>query len=742
MSVSRATTIVLACICLLLASIWPSTGSSQNADREQVNLGGEDAPAILVADDVFLSGDEQLVATGNVEALFEGRRLNAREIIYDRPTERLIVKGPITLQEPDGTVLVLADSAELDRELRNGLLRGARVVMEDQLQLAAVELARINGRYNQLFKVAVTSCRVCNSDTPPLWQIRARRVIHDQEERQIYFQDAVFSVLGTDIFYLPRLRLPDPTLERATGFLVPTIRNSSILGFGVKVPYFIRIGDHKDLTLTPYISSETRTLEARYRQAFRNGRIEINGAYGADDLDVRDTRGYIFANGFFNLPRDFNLTFDVEASSDRTYLLDYGFSSKDRLDSEIELERARRDEYIRAASTVFQSLREGESNSTLPSFILNGEYERRVQLSGPVGGEVRFGFLGHLHSRSSSLETDGPDFDIFADGRDVSRLTFSVAWHRSTVLPMGILARAEAGLALDHFQINQSGVINESSATELTPNVAVELRWPFLKRSSSGATHIVEPVVQFSWVGGSNPNIPNDESTRIDFDEGNLFSTSRFTAPDRRERGFSAAYGLLWTRYGQKGWQTSFAVGQVVRDEVLIDPSGGFSFTDTSGLQDKYSDLLLAGQLKTNNGFAMTTRGLFDNGFQTTKAEARAIWASKYSSIAATYIWLRSDPAEERPNNISEWAIDTTYRFSRHWTGQADWRFDVASEESVRAGIGLIYTNECVEIALNAARRFTSSTVLEPSTDISITVGLRGFSTKTTDKSYVRTCKN
>ena len=119
MSAPRVIPAILAFCCILVAAFWPSSGLAQDRERQQVSV-GEDAPAILVADDVFLSGDEQLIATGNVEALYDGRRLKAREIKYDRPTERLIVKGPITLQEPDGTMVVLADSAEHARDMRNG----------------------------------------------------------------------------------------------------------------------------------------------------------------------------------------------------------------------------------------------------------------------------------------------------------------------------------------------------------------------------------------------------------------------------------------------------------------------------------------------------------------------------------------------------------------------------------------------------------------------------------------------
>jgi len=309
-------------------------------------------------------------------------------------------------------------------------------------------------------------------------------------------------------------------------------------------------------------------------------------------------------------------------------------------------------------------------------------------------------------------------------------------------MPAGILAHFQTGLAVDSFHIAQSGAFSRSQAIEAAPSAALRLRWPLLKTERSGATQIIEPTLQLAWVGGSTPNIPNDESTRIEFDEGNLFALSRFTAPDRRERGLTGAYGVSWTRLDPSGWQTSFAVGQVVHEDRQVEVSGLDSFTNSSGLSGKFSDVLFAGQIKTNNGFTFTGRSLFDDAFDTTKAEARASWQTDRTNVGATYIWLRNDPRENRPGNVSEWAFDASHRLSRHWTSSADWRYDVAQDRSVRAGLGLKYTNECVDISLSASRRFTSSTTLAPSTNISFTVGLRGFTTKTEDKSYVRTCRN
>ena len=711
---------------------WATAAFSQDMPPE---------PAILVADDVRLTADDKLIATGHVEALFQGRRLTAQSITYDRATDQLSITGPLTLTDAAQNVVVLADSGALDRDLTNGLLSGACIVMADQLQLAAREMSRVDGRYNQLSMVAVTSCRVCTSGRPPLWQIRAERMIHDQQARQLYFQNAQLRVLNTPVFYLPRLRLPDPTLDRATGFLTPSAVNSSLLGTGVRVPYFIRLGDHRDVTLAPFWATNSRRLELRYRQAFRTGEIEINTAISKDDFSQSSSRGYLFAEGRFEVPRDFVLRFNAELTSDDTFLLDHRFSDKDRLTSEISLERARRDEYIRSALTHVESLRDGESNDTLPSSIVNGEYERRI-FPKRLGGELRFAAVAHGHYRNSDLSTDGLDTDPWADGRDVARLTTSLDWHKSWTIPAGILARFQTGLVLDHFEIRQAGNTSASQATELTPMVSLELRWPWLKSSPKDVTHVIEPVAQLAWSGGSNPDIPNDESTLIEFDEGNLFNPSRFTAPDRRERGYQAAYGLSWTRIDPAGWQGALAIGQVVRDEQLTEPGSNIpTFTKSSGLRDRTSDLLVAGQFHNRSGLIVTARSLFDGFSDVTKAEARASWRNDRTDIGATYVWLSDDPAEDRLSNVSEWAIDGSYRFARNWTGSAEWRYDAASDQSVRAGAGLTYSNECVDITLSVSRRFTSSTKLEPETNIGFTVGVRGFSAETRDRSFTRSCK-
>ncbi len=699
---------------LMLALIVPVPG--QHAASAQ------DGAAVLMADSVFITPDRVLVAEGNVEALQGDTRLTASRITFDRASGRLNVEGPIRIDE-GGDITILASAAELDRDLQNGLLSGARMVMERQLQLAAVQMNRVDGRFTQLYKTAVTSCHVCGDGRPPLWQIRARKVIHDEQEQQIYFEDAQFRVRGTTIITLPRFRLPDPTLKRARGFLVPSIRSTSKLGTGLRVPYFIPLGDHRDLTLTPYLSPSTRTLGFRYRQLFLRGAIRFEGAYTRDDLTDDSMRGYLFGTGHFDLDDGYRLAFDIKTASDNAYLVDYGLPDYDRLKSEISLSRYSRDSAFRAEMIYYDSLRDLEFDSTLPTVVPSVRYERRW-FPDRIGGELRLGLDVQGHHRSSSLNILG---------RDITRTTADLSWRRDWTFAQGLRADWRVGLATDLFQIYQDDRFDHN-LTRVTPSTALALRYPMTKTTAAGVTHALEPVVQIGWTSVHGKAPPNDESAFVEFDQGNLLSLSRFPAPDRREDGLTLVYGLNWSRFAPSGWQASASIGQVFRREANPD------FTRTSGLSGTSSDVLLAGQLQLDRGVALTARALLDGSFNFSKAELRGNWNAGPADIAGTYLWQDEDPAEGRIDALSEIWFDGRYEIDPNWSARANVRYDISDASTTRAGLGLGWQNECVTVDLSVNRRYTSSTSVEPSTDFGFTIALRGFAVEGGTEKYRRSC--
>ncbi|WP_197538832.1 LPS-assembly protein LptD [Leisingera methylohalidivorans] len=713
---------------LLLSAVLPWLALSAPAPQAQTAAPPDPAqPAMLVADQVFITPSRILVAEGNVEAFQGNTRLRAQKITFDQTAGTLQIEGPIRIDQ-EGDITILANAAELDSDLRNGLLTGARMVFQQQLQLASLQMTRVSGRYTQLYKTAVTSCHVCEDGSPPLWQIRAERVTHDQQERQLYFEGAQLRVLDVPVFYFPALRLPDPSLERASGFLIPSLRSTSNLGTGVKVPYFFTLGPHRDLTLAPYISSSTQTLDLRYRQAFRRGRIEFNGAYTRDDLFPGEDRGYIFGEGQFDLPRDFRFTFDVKAVSDDAYLEDYGLPELDRLRSEAVLSRAKRDSLFRASLTHYKTLRLSEQQANIPSGIAEAFYQTRHHPA-LTGGELRLTLQGHGHRRSSSL--DGTAID--SNGRDLARLTADIDWRRSWRLGSGILAEWELGAAADAFRAYDDSFFNEE-VTRLTPRTALTLRLPMRRRDAGGATQYLEPILQLGWRDEGGGNVVTEESRFVEFDQGNLLSLSRFPSTDAREDGLTLVYGANWARYAPTGWQAYATAGQVLRSD------GDDRFTKSSGLSGTSSDFLLAGQIKFGDGLALSTRGLLNGALNFSKAELRGDWRTSRSSLSGTYLWLGTDPDEDRDEESSELWVDGSYDISPSWSASARLRYDISDARATRAGLGVAYRNECVTVDLSVNRRYTSTTSVEPTTDFGFTISLSGFSVKSGSKQYRRSC--
>lgn len=687
--------------------------------------------ASLVADRVEVEGNSRLIARGHVEVFYQGRRLRASTITYERPTDRLEIEGPIVMEDTDGS-FILADQASLAADLTEGVLQSARLVLNQQLQLASNQLMRVGGRYTVLSKAVASSCKVCAGNPVPLWEIRASRVVHDEQERQIYFNNATLRMAGVPVMYLPRLRIPDPSLKRAAGFLTPQLRANSGLGYGVKVPYFIPLGDSRDLTLTPFFSTKSgRTLEARYRQAFRTGEISVQGALSFDDLRPGRLRGYGLAKGDLLLPRDFRLTFSLEVVSDPAYLLDYNISQNDRIDSRIAISRTRREEYISARLLNYNSIRAGEVAATLPSFIGDFTYNRRFRPD-ILGGEGGIRFQNHAHFRTSTSGADS-DGDGISDGRDLGRSSLRFDWRRNWILPAGIIGTTLGELTADFYSIGQDAVF-QGQRTRLHGAAGVELRWPWVRAEASGASQVIGPVVQLVWSPKDHTNLPNEDSVLVEFDEGNLFSLNRFPGSDAVEQGLRANVGLSWTRIAAEGWSLGVTAGRVLRTR---DPD---QFGIASGLDGMSSDWLAAMQIGLDSNFLITNRLLFDDDLDVTKAEMRLGLNRDRYGLNSSYIYFVADPTENRSADISELTGDGSYKVTPFWTAKFSGHYDLEANRATRAGLGLQFRNECLQLDLSLSRRFTSSSSVAPTTDFGLSVDLLGFGSGTA-AGPTRTCR-
>jgi len=700
----------LVVLCVVVLSLLPRPGVSQEV-------------ASLVADSIAVDPTGRVTARGNVEVFYQGTRLTAQQISYSQQGDALTITGPIRLTDADGTV-VLADEASLSRDLREGILVSARLVLDQQLQLAANEIARVDDRYTRLDRVVASSCEVCANNPTPFWEIRASRVIHDDLERQLYFENAQFRIGGVPIFYFPRLRLPDPSVDRASGFLIPDFATSSVLGSGIKLPYFLALGDHADLTLTPYLATSTGTLEFEYRQLLFNGRVDIEGAATSDD--IRGSRGYFFGVAEFDLPREFTASVQIELVSDPAYLFEYGYSDKDRLRTELAFRRVRNKDRFRASVSSFRTLRDSEIpiSDTLPDQFIEAEYLREIP-------DLSFGGRTTASVGFYALRRPSSD-DIL--GRDVTRLSAAIDWRRGWTMGSGIIASTELGFRADAYTTEQDSTF-EGELTRVVPRGAVELRWPMSRRTQDGGTEVFEPIFRIDVAETGGDQVPLEDSRIVEFDEANLFSATRYTGFDGAEDGVRVAFGGTWQRVDPDGWDLGITLGRVA------NLSGDLGFGEGSGLEGDQSEWLLSGQLTLNEQLRVTARSLFDSNAEVTLLESRAVWIEDRFSLSTTYLYAVPEPSEDRFDNISEWNFAGRYDIDDRWSANASWRYDFAADRSTRTAFGLGYRSECVDFEVSVSRRFADSSSVDPTTELDFRMSLTGIGGRESDGARLRRCR-
>jgi LPS-assembly protein len=673
----------------------------------------------MIADRIEIAPDGDLIASGDIEIFCGAENLIAEEIRYDTETETLNVTGPILYTDENGDTIG-AEFAQLSPDLQNGLLKSARIMLENQLELQAAEMERIDGITAELRGVVATFCISCDA-RPPLWQIRASAVRHDKLKRTVHLKSAQVRVADIPILYLPRLRIPDANLKRAADFLVPSIRSTSRLGTGVVVPYFIPIGTDKDITLTPYISAKTRTLEVRYRQVVKNGSFTFDGAISDDDIGSASLRAYGRIVGKFNVLDGYKLGFTLQSVSDDAYIGDYQLDTSEIMKSNVTLERTKEDQHQEISLSNYQSLYDNEGNR--PFLTSFGQIEQRVAVA-RIGGTLSVqGEFGGA-ARSSNLN---------ATGRDIMRANTGVRYKRVWDLTAGTQVSAEHESRLDHFVIDEDDAYNRQKTTS-THSSALTLRSPLIGRSKTRA-HFVEPIYQIARVRMSEDiAVPAEESTHAEFDQGNLLALSRFPAPDRVETGQRRAVGVNYNYRGMTGYEFGLSLGQI---EWETQPS---DFSQTSGLAGVKSDLLLAAQVETPIGLNFYARTPLDDQGKAGKSEVISKFNFKKYSVDGRYSFLPADSDEHRNDDIAEWTLNQSYKMGENWQLSKSLRYDLQADSLATAGIGVKWDGQCSSIVFSADRRFTDLGTSPPQTTYGFSIALKGFSTGGASRAIKTSC--
>lgn len=681
---------------------------------------GKESNSILLADSIELDAQGNLIAQGNVDIVYKEQRLKAPKVVYIKDKNILIMDMGATLTDENGSSFI-AETAELDQQLLNGIINGANLVLKQQIQMRADILERENGLNTNLTNVKATACFSCDNPIP-IWQIRAKSGNHDIEKQQLIFQNAHIRVFDIPVFYVPYLRLPEPRVKRMRGFLVPRTKQNSLLGFGLELPYFLPMGQDRDITISPLISQETKTLKLNYRQAFDEGRIVANLAASKDTVFSEKLRGRFQSNGDFNLPNDYRLYYDFTIVSDNSYVSDYDYPPLDRIASRISVNKTQKLQHQEANLVYYHSL--FDDYGVLPAIINFNHYDKYIKVP-TLQGDFRVSTILHNNFRSSQK-------NIY--GRDIRRLNTSLGWSNSYKTNQGIRIELGSQIRFDSYLTRQDTRFKNEENT-VSADGLITVGWPMIRHDILQHQDILEPVLQFAISKQEDLRLPLEESIYSELDEGNLISLSRFPARDRFEKDARGAIGLKWLRKFKSGSKLDISLGQVFRQNEEED------FNTGSGLNSKVSDYLLSAKYMAQKGFSIAGRTLLDPNISPNRIEALATYAWDRVSLSTGFSFLPKSISQERKNDISELRLATIYQFDDVWRYTTGVRYDLSNDRTAEVSIGILFDNECTNVAFTAKRRFSNSGSSSSVTSWDLTTSLKGFSTGGNRSPSLKDCR-
>ena len=717
--------------------------------------------------------NNSVAAVGNVQIYYGGATIEADQVSYDQKTKRLIAEGNVRLTEPDGKI-TYGQKIDLTDDYRDGFVNSLRLETPDDTRFAAARADRSKGNYTVLQNGVYTACEPCKDDPkkPPLWQVQAARIVHDEGEKMLYFEDARIEFFGVPLAYVPFMSAPDPTVKRKSGFLFPNISfGTTQYGYAIEPKYFWALAPNYDLTLGTMITTKQGVLvDGEWRQRLLNGSYSIRaagiyqtdpgyfaGRDGPNSPTAQNFRGVIQSAGQFAINDKWTWGWTGLLMTDSQFLQDYQLSqiagSFDPFQtglasagvSQLYLTGAGDRSYFDVRAMYYLGFSELDNQGQIPIIhpvldysnvlahqVLGGELSYKINLTSLTRTEAEFDATNFNSANSSACAS--PTADTAVPGNCLlraipgtyTRLSAQTDWRRTIVTDNGQMITPFIQLRGDVASVqvdNQGGVSNyistgDNQLVRAMPAVGVEYRYPFVDVQPWG-TQTVEPIAQVI----IRPNetdigkFPNEDAQSLVFSDTNLFSIDKYSGYDRVEGGSRANVGLQYTAQINRAGSLNVLFGQ----SYSLFGQNSFAVGDItntgleSGLDKAYSDYVGSVTYQPNSVYSFSARGRFD---QQTFTPERLELESRATFDRWTLQLLYGDYAAQpllgllsRREGILGGA---SFKVTSNWIVLGSARYDLVNQQFDQTRLGVGYVDDCFMLSVNWLQGFTYTPTQAP----------------------------
>ena len=634
-------------------------------------------------------------AEGNVRITYGPYVLNASKVKYNQKTGAFEANGSVELREPNGNLMESA-TLELRNKFKEVFAHHVKALLTNRATITAQYMHRQENGISIFEHASYTACYDCRTKSgAPLWELTSDQTIHDANEKMLHHTHPRLKIAGHTVLAAPSWSQPDPSVKRKTGFLAPSFVRGKAYGVGVDVPYFIVTAPNSDLTITPRATSKQGPAgEVEWRHRLASGQYDVTG-YGAYQLkpdeasDPSKLRGAARTRGEFQINDRWSWGWDGTVTSDRTFLDDYDYDTREIAQNNVHALGLWDRTYINAQALNFRSLSSGIDQQYLPTLpYVTGETYLNEEV---LGGELSFKWSSYALWRDSADPT-------FNHGTQQTRAVGEARWRSQFISDAGLVmtpfARVRSDITVTENLPDSTD--DNDTVSRILPSAGFDMRYPLMANYAFGQS-IISPVFQIISASDEKDtnNIGNEDAITLNFDHSSLFLEDRFTGMDRFEGGTRANVGLTYTFLGDNGGFARASMGE------SFHIAGKNSFVSGSGLEGSQSDLVAA--------ILVQPVSLFNLSYEVRAEEDLSRINRQQANLGLTfdsfsgnlgYAFINAEPAYGRPLDEQWVQADGSVALADGWSLFGGLRYDLETTNVDWRTIGVEFDCQCMNFKL------------------------------------------
>ena len=585
-------------------------------------------------------------------------------------------------------------------------------VNQDNKPRIFANMINLNDQTSTFKKSIFTLCNYRKEDKCPPWTIQASEMLHNNKNKTIYYDNAVIKVYNIPIFYFPRLSHPDPTVERRSGFLPPSLSDTKNLGLGVSVPYFFAIEKDKNFTLTSRIfTSENPLFLGEYHQAFKNSSLLADFGYTAGYKNTSASKKPGEKSHFFlkyvknflvKSGSDNSLSLTVQDVSNDKYLKLYKIKSNlvdystNTLESSLSFTHEKDDLFLGLNASIYETLKDS----------YNDKYEYiipELTLDKNLFNDDKFGNL--------DLQTN-----LKIHNYDTNKLSNffinDLNWaSKDLTSKKGIKSKLLGNIKNINYEAKNIDLYKEEPTSELFGAFGyfTELE---LEKDQGNKKHFLTPkfFVRFS------PGSMRKENDGSRLDPISAFSLDRLDNINNFETGLTGTLGFDY-KFKNNNKDFDFSLAQIINEKE------NKKMSSKSSLDEKLSDLVGTASLDINDNISLNYNFAMDQNYKDLNYNEIGT-SMNFNSLNIDFNFL-----QEKKHIGDQEYFKTKLDYNANDNSQFSFetKRNLITNSAEFYNLSYEYINDCLRAGLVYRREFYTDSELEPENSLMFKITLTPF---------------